>query len=379
MLSFQPLLISLSVPFVAMMRLKLRFGQIAGANLSGNVVGYALAIGLAFLGAGPIALMMPQFVFPIVVGVFMYFLARPLVSSRKEDRERKRSIAADSAYLWGAQWIHTATLQAPYLILGFFVSSREVGYYFFAFLLSIQILVLLSQNLAGALTPIFSNLQEKPERLTSAFLRSVGAISGISIPLCLGVAACAPVFIPILFTERWAPSVPFVIILFVSQAFACSNSSSGSLMRGTGLYRTWLVLQVVQGVTVLGAVVLASWLGGAMAVAWTILGQHMIFAPLSIYLCVRGQTRKRVIARIHGLPMIACIPLIPVGLVLGDMGPTLIAMLLWTPLLLVGSAILYVLIMRILDRERYDEITGIMILLKNKAIQMLGIGRAHAK
>jgi O-antigen/teichoic acid export membrane protein len=378
-LAIRPLLIALRVPYAAVMRLKLRFGQIAGVNLIANGSGHMSAIALALLGAGPIALMAPQIIYPILAAIFMYFLVRPLTTVPKKERERKRTIASDSAYLWGAQWIHTTTLQAPYLILGIFVSSLEVGYYYFAFLLSVQIILLLSHNVSAALTPIFSNLQGERDRLASAFLRSVGAISGISIPLFIGAAASAAVFVPILFSERWTPSVPILVVLLVSQAFASTNLASGSLLKGTGRYRAWFTLQIVQGTLVLTAVAIASWLGGAIAVAWTILGQQVVFAPLMLYLCVRGHARKRVVARIHGLPIVACLPMVPVGLVLGAMGPTLIALLLWTPILLVTAAVAYVLCMRVLDRERYDEISEIVFKITSKLARMIGRGRSDAK
>lgn len=370
-LAIRPLLIAMRVPFAALMRLELRFGQLAGVNLVSNGSGHLSAITFALLGAGPLALVAPQIVFPILAAILMYFLVRPVRTAPREQRERKRTIARDSAFLWGAQWIHTATLQTPYLILGFFVSSREVGYFYFAFLLSVQIILMLSNNVSSALTPIFSNLQDDKERLASAFIRSVGAMAGISIPLFLAATASVSVFLPILFGERWSPSIPLLVILLGSQALASTNNASGSLLKGSGRYKTWLFLQIGQGVILLTAVVIASWLGGTEAVAWTMLGQQVVFAPLSIYLCVHGHVRKRAVARVHLIPLIACIPMIPVGIVLARMGPTLMALLVWMPILLASASVVYIVIMRVLDRERYEELTNIIAGIKRKALGMI--------
>ena len=373
LLALRPLLWALLLPYAAVLRLKLRFASIAKSNLVANTSSQAIAVGLAFIGGGGLALLIPHLVHPALLAVFFFLIARPLPSVPKKDREKMLPIATDSASLWLAQWVHSATLQVPNLILAYFVSTREVGYFYFAFLLSVQIIAILSYNLSSALTPIFSNLQEQQERLISGFLRSVGAITGVTVPLFIGTAAAAPIFVPLIFGEKWTPAISILMVLLVAQAISSTTPPTASLLKSTGRYRTWLAFQVTQGVVFLTAVVFASWTSGAMGVAWAVLGQQLVFAPIGIYLCIRGRARKREIARIYIIPFIACIPMIPVAFFIYSLDPGFVALLVWCPLLLLSAGVVYVLIIRVLDRARYDEIVSILNSLKGKLFRALRI------
>lgn len=374
LLSFRPLLWALYLPFTAVLRLQLRFDILAKTNVVSNSCGQFSAVFLAFFGAGSIALLMPHLVQPALQTLFLFFIVRPLPRPRNDEHEKMLPIVRDSSSLWIAQWIHTATIQGPNLILAYFVSSRDVGFFYFAFTLSVQIIAILSHNISHALMPIFSNLQGQTERLTSGFLRSAGAITGVSMPLFLGAASTAPVVLPMIFGERWIPAVPLLMILLLAQAFASTNAPTGSLLKSAGRYRTWLVFQAVLGVLFMSAVVLASWAGGALGVALAILGQQVIFAPIGLYICVRGMARKRDVARIHLVPLIAGLPMFPAAFLLYLVGPSLFALFVWCPISLLITGALYIVIMRILDRPRYDEILSIGISVRNKAFRTLGVG-----
>jgi PST family polysaccharide transporter len=262
-------------------------------------------------------------------------------------------------------------LQTPFLILGLFVASQEVGYMVFALGLSAQIIFLLSYNLAKALTPIFSNLQTDPERLASGYMRSTGAIAAVSAPLFVLAATMTPVFIPVIFGEQWIPAIGLTSILLIAQAFATTNSSSMSLLKGSGRFKMYFAWQVGQTAIFLPAVVLVCWQYGVMGLAWAMLVEHIIFAPLGIALCVRGTSQARSVLRVHLLPLIACIPLVPI--VIGSLafGANWYTLLLYCPAAGVVGLFIYVLGLRLLDRPRYDDLAEALGLVLNRVRRLL--------
>ena len=121
---------------------------------------------------GPHALP-PGVVMAVIVG-----RRNPVAQRRTRAR---RSALRDGLMLWTAQWVHTGGNALPLFVLSFYHSSDGIGYYVFALSVSVQIITLLSWNLSHAFTPIFSRIQDEPDRLASAYMRSAGAVTGVAI------------------------------------------------------------------------------------------------------------------------------------------------------------------------------------------------------
>ncbi|MCH2143847.1 MAG: oligosaccharide flippase family protein [Phycisphaerales bacterium] len=359
MLGVVPLIGLLKLPLAALLRLRLQFGAIAASNFGATIGGGFMAVTLAVLGAGSVALLMSQIAVPLITALIMIPFVGKIPRVPVEDREPVKPLLKDSCTLWLAQWVHSAGLLTPMLLLGYFASTEDAGFFYFATMLSIQLIALLSYNLSQAFTPIFSKLQESPERLATAYLRSTSAITAVTMLFLLCAGATAPIFIPQIYTDKWAPAVPILMILMVAQSFASSNSTSASLLKGSGRYKTWLFWQLAQSTTYVIAVALAAWKGSIITVAWVTLGQQAIFAPFGIYICSRGYASITDILRVHGVPFIAGSPLVIVGYISLSIGPSWVGLLVWCPLAgLVGGSI-YVLILKYLDPTRFSEFVNI--------------------
>jgi O-antigen/teichoic acid export membrane protein len=359
LLAAVPLLGLLKLPLASVLRLRLKFASIAAANFSGTIGGGVAAVTLAFLGAGSVALLMSHLAVPLITALVMMVFVGTIPWPRREEREPMAPLVRDASTLWLAQWVHSAGMLAPILILGWFTSAEEVGFFYFAIMLSTQVIALLAYNLSQSFTPIFSKLQDSPKRLATAYLRSTGAITAVTMPFLLGAAATASIFIPQIYTEKWAPAVPILMILLVAQSFASSNSTSAAFLKGSGRYKTWLIWQLMQNTIFVIAVVIAAWAGSTITVAWVVLGQHAIFAPFGVYLCSRGYASIAEILRVHIVPFIAASPLIIVGIISHAMGPSWQGLLIWCPFAGIVSGIIYVIVIRYLDRPRFDDFRDI--------------------
>ena len=360
LLAIQPLIMLLRTPFAAAARLSLRFEQIAIGYLIGDILGYSLAIVVLFLGGGPVALIMPMMVLPIVVLLNSMRLAWPLPKVPRDQRESILPVLRDAAQLCLGQWATNISRFVPPLVLAWFVTDSETGLYVWAALISVQVNVLLTENLRVVMVPIFSNLQEEPKRLISGFLQACRGLSGLTMPLFAGAAAVTPILIPVVFDPKWLPAVPIAAILLLAQSFACTNSVSVSLLRGTGRYRLWINLQFTRAIAFVATAILCSWLGGNMGLTWGMFVMFTTFSFVTLYLCIRGYGTITEVLKIYGAPLVASTPFIFVALGALELEANWLSCLVWCPLMLMGGLLLYIAVMRVIDRSRYDEFAVIL-------------------
>ena len=265
----------------------------------------------------------------------------------------------DATRLCLGQWAMGISRHVPPLILAFFVTDSETGLYNWAALISVQVNVLLTQNLRTAMVPIFSNLQTEPKRLVAGFLQASRAMSGLTMPLFAGAAAVTPVLIPVVFGEKWVPAIPIAATLLVAQSFNSTNSICISLLKGTGRYRIWINLQFARAIMFITTAVLCIWLAGSMGLAWGMFAMITGFSLLTLFLCIREHAGLGAVFRIHAAPLVACFPFIFVAYGALALEPNWLSFLLWCPLMLLGGLVIYIATMRMLDRSRYDEVSGI--------------------
>lgn len=361
-----PIIMTFRLPLEAVLRLQMRFGALAAANFSGTVGSGLLAITLGVLGAGSLALMVGPIAIPLVMTLVMIPMVGRLPRVPHEEREPVGPLLRDAVTLWIAQWVHTAGLLAPMFVLRYCTSSEEVGYYYFAWLLTVQIIALFSYNLSQAFTPIFSTMQNHPERLASAYLRGANAVSALTIPFMLGAAAISPILIPQVFSEKWTPAVPLLMILMLAQSFASTTPASASLLKGSGRYRTWFVWQLVQNLGTVVLLVVAGVYGSVATVAWVVVIQQGISSPIGVRLCANGHATWWQVFRVHLVPFAAASPLVVVGWISHRLGPGWIELLVWCPLAGLVSGALYAMILRVLDPERYRDFAGLIGKLRDR-------------
>ena len=372
LLATRPLIQVLRAPFTAAARLSLRFEQLAIGFMLGDVLGYSMAILVLFMGGGPIALIMPILFLPLVVLLNSMRMSWPLPKVPRDQRESMLPMLKDATRVWLSQWLIGVSRNVPVLVLAYFVTDGETGLYNWAALISMQVNVLLTDNIKIAMVPIFSNLQKQPDRLVSGFLQAARGMSGVTLPLFAGATAITPVLIPVIFGDRWIPAISIAAILLMAQSFASTNSLCVSLLKGTGRYRVWLYLQSVRTIAFMATAFLCSWLAGGIGLAWGMFAMFTIFPLATLYICARGHSSLLEVMRINGIPLFASLPFILVAIGTSFLEPDWLSLLVWCPLMLIGGLFAYIAIMRAIDAHRCREIITILRQLYEKLRSLRG-------
>ena len=289
-----PVLAWLSIGFVlealsntqaSILRRELAFRSLAMRTLASITVGGVSGIILAYLGFGVWSLV-GQTLFGSMAGIVVLWTSskwRPrLVFSRKHFGD---------LFSFGRNMIAINVLdflnrRSDDFLIGYFLGPTLLGYYTIAYKLLLTMTDLLTRVSSTVAFPLFSRIQDHPERLRRGFFTVTRFTSLIAFPAFLGVVVLAPEIIVIVFGEKWAPSIPVMRVLafigilqsvyfFNRTILLAKNKPSWSLKLG--------ILNSVSNVTAFAVAV--HWGIVAVAAAYVIRGY--LLSPLPVWLVSR--------------------------------------------------------------------------------------------
>jgi O-antigen/teichoic acid export membrane protein len=90
------------------------------------------------------------------------------------------------------------------------------------------------QHLGRVLFPAMASLQDEPERIKGAYLKSVRFISTVAIPFSLGIILVAKDFVLAFYGDKWLAIVPMIQLLAIAQLADPLTGTSGAVFMGCG-------------------------------------------------------------------------------------------------------------------------------------------------
>lgn len=321
----------LSVVPLARLHVDLRFRFIAALALCTTTGAMVLSIIMAWMGFGAYSFIAPTAVMAGAQTVLLWSLVHPRVGRSPQIR-RWRYMLGDSSFLWGVGLLMVVITQGDRLVLGLFHSDKVVGDYFFAFVLSVQVVQLLGSNLGVALFPALSHLQHDPNRQAAAFVRASRVLGLVLIPACLLQSTLAGPGIRLLLDDKWLPIIPACSVLSLAMAFVAISTPTVSLFKAQARFKLFFWFNAAGAAAMMALVLIAAASSraenAAFSVAVAILIHYIIFGPLGTYLGLRGRgVRRRHIAELY---------LVPAGAAALGLAPGLL-ICLWLPPTVAGD------------------------------------------
>lgn len=234
--------------------------ECAAAALAG-----ACAVALAWRGFGAASLAIQLLVTEAIESALLLWASgwRPRLLLR-------RAALAD---LFGFGAYRAATRSLVYwsqhvddLLIGKLLGSGPLGLYTRAYNLMRLPVLAISRAIARPMFPTLVLIQDEPERVRSVYLRATGAVSLATVPLCLGLVACAEPLVVGVFGPQWREAVPLARVLGVAGLLQGVTALASSLYLSQGRPDLHLRLHLLQNAaTVLGVVAGVRW--GALGVA----------------------------------------------------------------------------------------------------------------
>ena len=309
MLMVSPVALFSSLTAVPMANLQRRldFPRLAVVEAGMSLAGPLVAVGLAAAGLEAEALIAGLLASAAVAALLASAYARP---ARPGWFPREmRVIAGYGVPAAGSSVLYAVSRNVDYVILAARLPAAQVGYYLRGFTLGSEYQSKISGILLRVAFPVLSRTRDLDEvrRMRARIIRVHAAVL---FPLLFGLIALAPVFVPFVYGDVWAPAVPLTQILAIGGLVSALGTGTGPLLLATGHPRALFTYNLVVVAAYVAGVLIAV-PHGLVAVSWTVVGVTAVSFLVLQY---------AVVERVVGIPLLEtlrdAVPALCSGLVL---------------------------------------------------------------
>jgi len=167
----------------------------------------------------------------------------------------------------GERTLNLLGQQLDKIVIGIVMGATPLGYYDMASRLTSRPYQIINPIFTRVAFPVFSAVQNDRERLRKGYLELMEVLTGLTIPIYVGMVALATPFVLVQLGEKFAPSIPLLQILSIMGFAFALSSPAGSLILACGRADIGFYLNVLRtGMILLGIYVGAHW--GLVGIAW---------------------------------------------------------------------------------------------------------------
>lgn len=276
------LFVGASLVPTALLERKLRMEFLAKRTLLARGVFFAVAVGLAYGGAGLWSVIAAGFAQNLVgtAVLFAYWHRKPGLHFSWPNLRSLLSIGIP-VMLEGALW---SIQERVFLILVGAIHGLATLGLVTVVMQATGVVSALLASVAGRMgLPVFAALQGAPERMKAAFHTATEALMFVAAPVFLGLLVTAGDWVPLILGEKWIATVPLIQILCVARLLSLSRSFAGPYITALGHPRS-LLGPAVAGVSItIVALLFTRGLAPEFVVyAWTT--RLLVTIPTSFYL-----------------------------------------------------------------------------------------------
>jgi lipopolysaccharide exporter len=276
----------LGIVHQALLERSLSFDSLAKLEVTSNVTGAVIGIGMAFLGFGVWSLVF-QSLATIILGTLLLWMVNPWRPRGSFHWKEVQAVSGFSLNLTGFGILNYLARNADYLLIGRYLGAQELGYYTLAY----RILLFPIQNISSVISrviyPVLSTFQDDNNRFSTIYLKVTSSIALISFPLMLGVLALARPFVLTFFGEKWEPVIQLVIILAPVGLIQSIGTTVGMIYQAKGRTDWMFRWGLGAGISVILAFIVGlQWgvtgVAGAYAIVSFVLAYPSFYIPFQL-------------------------------------------------------------------------------------------------
>lgn len=254
-----------------------RLKVIATCNALQGMISNTTTIVLALLGMGIWAVVIP-FILSTIVWLVVTHKNHPWRPSTPFTLKRWQEIVSFGKNILIVEILNKVRANLDYLLVGVFLGIKELGIYYFAFNAGIGISLNVINAFVASLYPYLCTVREL-KQLQQKYTESLRTIAAIVIPLVLLQSSLAPVYVPIIFGQKWVSAVPILVMVCLSAIPRPFGEAASLLLIAVNKGHITVYLNLI--FTVLFAVgLLIAVKSGVFWVAATVLIIHLLVVPI---------------------------------------------------------------------------------------------------
>lgn len=247
-LSFTFIVSGLTVQHQALLKRQMRFKDLAAIEVVSMAIGVAVAITMAGVGFGFWALV------GLPAGTIVANCAMVWMLCRWRPGPPVRGCGVGSMLRFG--WNLTAfsfvnhfSRNMDNILIGWWWGAGPLGLYSKAYALLKMPVAQINAPVSSVVIPALSRLQDEPARYRRYYIRAIGLVATVGMPICAFAFAAAEPLVPLVLGQQWAEMVPIFRALAPAALAGTLNIANGwvfvSLGRADRQLRWGLVMAVV--------------------------------------------------------------------------------------------------------------------------------------
>jgi PST family polysaccharide transporter len=262
-------------------RLKITAFCHATQSIFANII----TIIFVFLGTGVWAIVWAM-VLSTPVWIVITWINHPWRPPKSFQLERWHEIANFGKNVLGFELLTKLRLNLDYLLVGTFLGVRELGIYYFAFNAGSGITKNVVNIFMSALYPYICAVRENYQEFKKRYLSSIRIVVLIIVPIVILQSSLAPLYVPIIFGEKWTLAIPILIIICLSVIPYTFKRAFSLPLQATD--KTHIILRLDIAYTIIFAaslLVVARW--GVLWVATTVLVVDLLLSFIFVFLATK--------------------------------------------------------------------------------------------
>jgi lipopolysaccharide exporter len=263
----------------ALLRRDLQFKKLAIAPVLRAAITGLLSLILAFAGYGAFSLAAGTAAGSVAYAASCWFLVgrRAPWQIWRVAKHALRSVLKFGVPVAGSNLLARLIFDVDYLIIASILGAQALGYYTLAFRLPEALIINVFFVLSTVLFPLYTQVQNQPERLRDGYLRGVRIQSLYGMTAGIGLAVLAPVIVPLVFGAKWTDSVIPRIFLSLYAAARSLGAGANDVYKAIGRPGISITFSAVRLVVLVPILMLASqW--GIQGVACAQMATATLFA-----------------------------------------------------------------------------------------------------
>ncbi len=229
---------------LALLQRELKLKTIAIARTIAIVISCTVSIFLAYQGYGAWSLIFQQLIFNFLQTAILWILGR-WVPSFVFSWECYRSIFSFGSKVMMNRFVMYVIRYADSLLIGYFLGTELLGYYSFAQKIFITLTDLINLTFTKVTFSVFSLLQDQKQRIASELRKFIDLTATVTFPLFSATFVFAPYAVPLLFGEKWLPSISIIQVFSFAGVLICFYSCFNNLLAGLGKVGLNLRIKIV--------------------------------------------------------------------------------------------------------------------------------------
>ncbi|MEO1574468.1 MAG: lipopolysaccharide biosynthesis protein [Pseudomonadota bacterium] len=249
-----------------------------------KLAGFLVTVPLAFLLRNYWALIAGQVANKVVAVTLSYTMDayRPRFSLKAW-----RGLFNFSKWLMIGNICGAIRLRATELIIGRLSGAKALGFFNVSLELSNTPTTELIAPINRAVFPAYARISDNLASLRSGYLKVIAVIALIAMPAGMGIAATAPLLVPVALGEQWLPTIPLFVVLAFNGVLNAMQTNIGSVFLALGRPKVLAMLQALNLTAVVASVIPATQRAGIEGAALAFLGATLLLTPLTFLLLFR--------------------------------------------------------------------------------------------